>query len=322
MNRNLRVISIFAAICIITVLGVIFSPFGRGAQNAPSVQTLKTLSAQNIPNTSRSTAPSSKSRTSSAAISGRSYTSATAVNNQAGSSSPVNSSESGSMNSHGYYNTGIPVTAKKTAYLTFDDGPSKQTPVILDTLKKAGIKGTFFVIGKDDDFSKQMMKRIVDEGNAIGIHSWTHDYTYIYKSESNYLTDFNRLRSLIRDVTGVDPKIMRFPGGTNNTISRRYGGHIMQQLVPLVKSMGFRIYDWNAAASDASRVIPSKEQIAYNIISECKYKTNAVVLNHDSVQHQSTTEALPIVIDALKKMGFTFGTLDQNSPAMEFKPAK
>ena len=59
-------------------------------------------------------------------------------------------------------------------YLTFDDGPSSNTQVILDTLAQYNVKATFFVVGKEDDESKALYKDIVDAGHTLGMHSYSH----------------------------------------------------------------------------------------------------------------------------------------------------
>lgn len=83
---------------------------------------------------------------------------------------------------------------KKTAYLTFDDGPDETvTPQVLDILKKYGIKGTFFTIHNGSKKADQLYKRIVDEGHTIAAHSYTHDYEKIYQSVDSFLEDFSKI---------------------------------------------------------------------------------------------------------------------------------
>ena len=70
----------------------------------------------------------------------------------------------------------------KIAYLTFDDGPSKQiTPAILDILADYDIKATFFILGKMANMNQDVLKRVYEEGHSIGHHSYSHKYSYIYK---------------------------------------------------------------------------------------------------------------------------------------------
>ena len=63
--------------------------------------------------------------------------------------------------------------------MTFDDGPSKNTMQILDILKKYNIKATFFVNGKEDEFSLKVYERIIKEGHNLGNHTYSHEYDYI-----------------------------------------------------------------------------------------------------------------------------------------------
>ena len=79
---------------------------------------------------------------------------------------------------------------KKVVYLTFDDGPTPQnTEKILAILKKNNIKGTFFVIGHNSD----MYKRIVDEGHAIALHTYSHNYKEVYASEEAFFKDLYKI---------------------------------------------------------------------------------------------------------------------------------
>lgn len=213
-------------------------------------------------------------------------------------------------------------TAKrpKVAYLTFDDGPSRQTSDILNILKSKNIKATFFVIGKDTDKSNELLRRMVREGHAIGVHSWSHQYSIIYGSETGFLNDFNRLRSHIYQVTGVKPNICRFPGGLNNTVCLKYGGHIMPMLCRDVNAMGIKPFDWNVSAHDACKTPPSKELIIQNILNGCAKHSNAVILLHDTNLTGTTLQALPEVIDNLSARGYRFEALSPSSPSMMFNP--
>ncbi len=110
---------------------------------------------------------------------------------------------------------------QKTAYLTFDDGPSNITPHLLDILNEYDVKATFFVVAMDGDTPqrREWLKMEVSDGHSIGVHSFTHKYSYIYSSEENFLADFNKMKDLIVSATGYEPKFSRFPGGTDNTVS-------------------------------------------------------------------------------------------------------
>ena len=120
-----------------------------------------------------------------------------------------------------------PESGGKTIYLTFDDGPSPNTPRIISILNSYGIKATFFV--KNTSYNGYM-KDIVDSGNAIALHSYTHDYKRIYSSDEAFYQDLQDISDLVYLQTGVRSNIMRFPGGGSNTVSKKYSPGIMTRL--------------------------------------------------------------------------------------------
>ena len=82
---------------------------------------------------------------------------------------------------------------KMICYLTFDDGPyAANTTMILDALKKYNAKATFFVIHKDTEENRKVLKRMAEEGHTIGVHTACHDYETIYESVDAYLDDFKK----------------------------------------------------------------------------------------------------------------------------------
>lgn len=215
------------------------------------------------------------------------------------------------------------LSGKRVAYLTFDDGPSANTPVLLNILKSYNVKGTFFVMGKDSPQRRAWMKMEVDDGNMIGLHSWTHDYKYIYANEQNFLTDYGEIKDMIVSATGVTPKYMRFPGGTNNTVSIRVhnGVPIMPALVKDVEGMGVTPVDWDAGGMDAVYPVPSKDTIENGVVNECRYLKSAVILLHDSQPHASSVAAVPGIITRLRAMGFTFELLSDDPKPIMTRPA-
>ena len=206
----------------------------------------------------------------------------------------------------------------KTAYLTFDDGPSANTEKILDFLAANNIKATFFVVGKSghDD----LYKRIVDEGHTLAIHSNTHEYNEIYVSVDTFMNDITKLSDKIYNLTGIHPKVMRFPGGSNNTISKRYGSdNIMDKIVSKVKEEGYSYFDWNVDSSDATAVRQDKNVIVQSVLEGAKNKKEAVVLMHDAAAKTTTVDALPEIVEGLRKEGFVFDKLTEDTPPVRFK---
>ena len=214
--------------------------------------------------------------------------------------------------------TTVKANHSKIAYLTFDDGPSaRNTPRILDLLKKYNIKATFFVKGNG---KKEIYKRIVDEGHVIGNQTYTHNYKYIYSSVSSFKKDVDKLSDYIEDVTGERPELFRFPGGSNNTVSRRYSGKsVMKTLCQVITSdMGYQYFDWNVSAEDATTYRASKDFIVRSALNGAKHKKRAIILMHDAAPKTTTVEALPEIIDGLIKMGFKFDVLTKDTKKIQF----
>ncbi|MCP1358198.1 polysaccharide deacetylase family protein [Aneurinibacillus migulanus] len=211
---------------------------------------------------------------------------------------------------------------KKVAYLTFDDGPSSNTSAILSILDHYKIKATFFVIGNQSERGKHMYKRIVAEGHAIGLHSYSHEYRTIYVSPTAFHQDFNQIRELVYQLTGQKPNIIRFPGGSNNHISRKYGGkNLMHTLIQQMTREGYRYFDWNVDSRDAERVTQSRDIIIQSVLQGSKNKQKAIILLHDSQVKTTTVEALPAIIEGLRKQGFSFDVLTDQSFTYHFAPS-
>lgn len=210
-------------------------------------------------------------------------------------------------------------SGNKTAYLTFDDGPSINTIRILDTLKANNIKATFFVNGKTSSDSIGIYQRIVNEGHAIGNHTYSHEYSYIYKNKVNFFQDVDKLNALLESKVGITTKLFRFPGGSNNTVSHKYGSTgLTKEIAAELKSRGYVYFDWNVDSTDASVSKQSKEKIVKNVLSNSTGKNSAIILMHDSKPKTTTADALQPVIDGLKERGFKFDKLSTNSFAPQF----
>lgn len=198
-----------------------------------------------------------------------------------------------------------------TVYLTFDDGPSKNTPQILSLLQKYGIGATFFVINGKYNY---YMKDIVNSNSAIALHSYSHKYPEIYSSEKAFLDDLEKIHDLVQKETGVDTRIIRFPGGSSNTISRKYCKGIMTNLVKDVEKAGYIYFDWNCDNGDAGGKNLSDE---YQIKKATQYPKNAeniVILMHDINSCGVNINSLSEIIDFYQTKGANFGIITENSP--------
>ena len=205
---------------------------------------------------------------------------------------------------------------KKVVYLTFDDGPSTtNTPKVLDILDQYNVKATFFVLGKSidtDSQSEELLKQIANNGHAIGNHSYSHDYNYLYPgriiSPENFMSDINKCNDALKRVLGEDFKtrVVRFPGGYWSWDGRT-------NIRPILDEQGYAIIDWNTLNEDAQG---SKKDA--NQLLECTKKNtealgpnadSIVLLMHDTYGKEATVDALPQIIEYYKSLGFEFKTI-------------
>lgn len=191
-------------------------------------------------------------------------------------------------------------TEKKKVYLTFDDGPGKYTDELLDVLKENEVKATFFVIGRTDEHSLAMYKRIVEEGHTLAMHSYSHQYGKIYKSLKAFDKDFTKLSDLLYETTGVRPTMYRFPGGSSNQVS-----HLpMTEFIAYLNDKNITYYDWNVINGDATGKTLTQKQMIASVMDGVKKNNNSMVLMHDSVSKDTTVKSLPALIKKLKKEGY------------------
>jgi len=185
------------------------------------------------------------------------------------------------------------VAGIRRVYLTFDDGPSANTDRILDILAQYGVKATFFVVGKNG-YTEQY-QRIVEEGHTLGMHSYSHRYSEIYASLEAYKEDLTKLHNFLYELTGEDCKIVRFPGGSSNTISKVN----MQELIRYLNQENMVYFDWNVSSGDASGENKNANQIAQNVLNQIDKYNNVVILFHDAAGKSTTVDALSEIIEKI-----------------------
>ena len=198
----------------------------------------------------------------------------------------------------------------KAVYLTFDDGPGKYTGQLLGILDKHKVKATFFVTGFFKNYL-DCLEREAHAGHSIGVHTYTHDYEKVYDSTKAYWADFEQMENLIQQHTGKRAIIFRFPGGSGNTISKKYNEGIMTELVKEADEKGYLYYDWNVLSGDAGETKDS-DKIYKNIVKGCAKHTHSVVLCHDI--HEYTVNAMDKTITKLLKQGYVLLPLDESTP--------
>lgn len=200
-----------------------------------------------------------------------------------------------------------------TVCLTFDDGPSNLTPSFLDILQKNDVKATFFMIGFEGKEKETIVRRVAEEGHTIGYHGYSHQYSEIYTSLDALMSNFYRLEIKITNLLGTEStKLIRFPGGTSNTVSRNYCKGIMSAAVARATEEGYVYFDWNVDSQDAGGA-NTPEEVYANVIAGLRPGRQNVVLMHDASTKQHTLDALQWIIDYCLENDYVFEALSSSS---------
>ena len=197
-------------------------------------------------------------------------------------------------------------------FLTFDDGPtSDSTPQILDILKKRDIKATFFILHYDEH-REPLIKREKEEGHTIALHGYSHTYSEVYPSADACLENFRKIKEQVYQTTGTESKIIRFPGGSSNVISKKYCEGVMTELTKRVIDEGYRYFDWNVDSDDAGHAKTS-EKVYQNVTTGIKPGRNNVVLMHDFAGNHKTIDALDSIISWGLEQGYVFRRITEET---------
>lgn len=218
----------------------------------------------------------------------------------------------------------------KRVALTFDDGPlPPYSQQILDILRSGNAKATFFVCGKDAERHPEILRRICAEGHTIGNHTWSHPYLY-FMNRAKCAEEVGRTQTVIEQATGVTPRFFRPPYG-----ARGFG------LYPVLRERGLHLVQWSASGDDwklGAKAIVSSVGAAL--------RPGAIILLHDGRQKpggylqellrrnfraahnqdqqrnprqpeadaSETVKALPEIIEAARKMGYEFVSVEEFFP--------
>ncbi|GAB6255654.1 polysaccharide deacetylase family protein [Peribacillus sp. N1] len=208
---------------------------------------------------------------------------------------------------------------QKIAYLTFDDGPSLNTIKILDILDRYHVKATFFVKGNEEPYAKECYQEMISRGHSIALHSYTHDYSIIYRSTEGFFQDLNRLETMLQKEYGLKSRIVRLPGGSNNRLRHQAATKsIINGILQQLKDKGYIYFDWSIDSTDGFSPSISERQIITAVQKGTKDQKHVNILLHDINSMKNTVKALPDIIEFLKKEGYTFDTIDETTPKMQF----
>ena len=157
----------------------------------------------------------------------------------------------------------------------------------------------------DGESGKALIRRMIDEGHTVAIHGYSHDYASIYKSDEAFMQNVYRLRDRLRADFGYEATIIRFPGGSSNTVSRQYSVGIMSRLAQRVQNEGFTYFDWNVSSGDAAGTPASSGRIYSAVTSALRHGRSNVVLMHDAATKSTTADALPDIIQYCLANGYS-----------------
>lgn len=201
--------------------------------------------------------------------------------------------------------TNIYYSEEKVAYLTFDDGPSKNiTPQVLDILKQENVPATFFVLGSRVELNPDLLKREYDEGHYIANHGYSHQYSQIYQSPDTVFEEYIKCENAIRNALNnpeYNTYLFRFPGGSSGG---RYA-EIKSQAKGLLSSYGVNYTNWNCLTGDAEGNT-TPEALMGCLQETMQGDGSIIVLMHDASDKSYTAETLPQVISYLREQGYTF----------------
>ena len=207
------------------------------------------------------------------------------------------------------YKPGVSVTPSPTpsptrapmkfAYITIDDGPTAYTDAFLDAFDDYGIKGTFFLVGENLTKNENAVRRMVGDGHAVGLHSYSHRKELFYASPEAMMEELDMTNNLLYQIASYKSRLIRLPFGSGGN------SDFTAEMQLALREGGYRFWDWNVDPGDTT-----KGKTRAQIISDCKKQlvtevvgNNAYILLHDK---KDTLEALPEILDYLVQEDYAF----------------
>lgn len=190
------------------------------------------------------------------------------------------------------------VDGEKKVALTFDDGPGPITSKILDVLAQYRIRATFFVLGERVKVYPEIIVRMLEEGHILGNHSWSHQDLRDLSPQEILKEELFPTSSIIQDLTGFFPLLLRPPYGAIN-----------HEAIDFLGALGWKIINWSLDTFDWDGEQNSQEELVEKVIAY--HHPGAIILFHDGGEREGTLEALPQIIEFLGEKGYTFTTIDE-----------
>lgn len=187
------------------------------------------------------------------------------------------------------FNTEV-INEKKLA-LTFDDGPHPiYTKRLLTELEKRNVKATFFVVGENAELNCELITKMNEDGHLIGNHTYSH-IQLTDDNKAEFEQELIKTSDVIKNITGKETEYVRPPYGTwDRSFEKKLN------MIPVLWTVD--PLDWCSQDSVC---------IARSVIN--KVKDGDIILLHDC--YDTSIEAAIMIVDELKRQGYTFVTVDE-----------
>lgn len=182
-------------------------------------------------------------------------------------------------------------TDRKVVYLTFDDGPHPpETERVLDVLRERGARATFFLIGSKVSGNEAVLRRMLEEGHALGLHTYSHAGTFPLLSFDKMLADVNEGKRAVESVAGKQISLFRPPFGvTNPTISK------------VVRTLGLQTVGWDVRSFD-TMFCKSSEHSCKQSEHSCKSSGYSCMQSEHSCKQSGHDWYVPVVERIMKQV--------------------
>ncbi len=208
----------------------------------------------------------------------------------------------------GTWTWGLPILTRlpvgqNAVVLTFDDGPSLEaTPRVLDALRSWNARATFFVLGEAVDRHPELLRRIVSEGHAVGIHAYTHQ-PFVLDSQQEIHEEVRRTEAAIRRAC---------PDAEISPWVRPPHGFKSLTLLWTLRRAGCGLAAWSVNSRDYQQEL-DPAQITARVLREAK--AGAIVLLHDGPNNAAAAAALPFLLRGLAERGLAAAPLPDWVPS-------
>lgn len=182
-------------------------------------------------------------------------------------------------------------TDRKVVYLTFDDGPHPpETERVLDVLRERGARATFFLIGSKVSGNEAVLRRMLEEGHALGLHTYSHAGTFPLLSFDKMLADVNEGKRAVESVAGKKISLFRPPFGvTNPTIAK------------VVRTLGLHTVGWDVRSFD-TMFCKSSEHSCKSSEHSCKQTGYSCMQSEHSCKQSGHDWYVPVVERIMKQV--------------------